>query len=202
MKVKVTKTSYQDIIFLRNLFLQENNFQIRYNACHERNWTDSYHLLINNVAIGYGAIKGKEKFEDRDTIFEFYVIPTYRDKAKTLFSALISSSKAIYAECQTNDLLLTSMVYEFCEGVNSEVVLFEDYKTNNHFLPEVVFRKRRESDDVFGKKEEDAGEYVLEKSEKIVATGGFLLHYNVPFADLYMEVEKNSRGKGYGQYII
>lgn len=94
------------------------------------------------------------------------------------------------------------MVYEFSKNINSEVVLFEDHMTTNFNLPEVIFRRRKENDDVFGKKDEDAGEYVLEKNEKIVATGGFLLHYNMPFADLYMEVEERSRRKGLGQYII
>lgn len=202
MKVKVKKTSYQDIVFLRNLYLQENNFQIRYNACHERNWTDPYHLLIDNTIVGYGSVKGKDNLKDRDTIFEFYIIPPYRDIAKKLFSELVSSSKAIYTECQTNDLFMTSMAYEFSEGVNPEVILFEEHRTTSYFLPEIVFRKRRESDDVFGKNKEDAGEYVLEQHEKIVATGGFLLHYNMPFADLYMEVEGGSRRKGFGQYLI
>ena len=121
----------------------------------------------------------KAKIGDRDTIFEFYVIPPHRSKSESLFSALISSSKALHTECQTNDLLMTSMVYEFSKNINSEVVLFEDHMTTNFNLPEVIFRRRKENDDVFGKKDEDAGEYVLEKNEKIVATGGFLLHYKL-----------------------
>lgn len=71
------------------------------------------------------------------------------------------------------------MVYEFSKNINSEVALFEDHMTTNFNLPEVIFRRRKENDDVFGKKDENAGEYVLEKNEKIVATGGFLLHYKL-----------------------
>ena len=74
MTFTVTKTSLKEILYLRSLFLQENNFQIRYNACHERGWTDSYVLNYNNEKIGYGSIKGNENVNDRDTIFEFYCL--------------------------------------------------------------------------------------------------------------------------------
>ncbi|MCI0691756.1 hypothetical protein L0337_07065 [candidate division KSB1 bacterium] len=73
MKLKAYKTNLQTILPLRNLFLHETNFQIRYNACHERGWTDSYLLTSDDIEIGYGSIKGQE-IADRDTIFEFYLI--------------------------------------------------------------------------------------------------------------------------------
>lgn len=46
------------------------------------------------------------------------------------------------------------------------------------------------------------GDYVLEKEGKIAASGGFLLHYNFPFADLYMEVKEEFRGNGFGSFIV
>jgi len=56
MTAKAIKTSLEAILPFRNLFLQENNFQIRYNACHERGWTDSYIITYNDAKIGYGSI--------------------------------------------------------------------------------------------------------------------------------------------------
>lgn len=47
-----------------------------------------------------------------------------------------------------------------------------------------------------------AGEYVLEWSGEIDATGGFMLHYNMPFADLYMEVKESFRNRGLGSFIL
>ena len=35
-----------------------------------------------------------------------------------------------------------------------------------------------------------------------MATGGFLTHYNPPFADLFMEVEQSHRRKGAGGYLV
>jgi GNAT superfamily N-acetyltransferase len=51
-------------------------------------------------------------------------------------------------------------------------------------------------------KAEPIGDYVLELDNEIVATGGFLLHYNMPFADLYMEVREDCRRKGFGSFLI
>jgi len=42
----------------------------------------------------------------------------------------------------------------------------------------------------------------LELKGEVVATGGFARHYNMPFADLYMEVREDSRRKGLGSYIL
>jgi hypothetical protein len=70
MSATAAKANLKDILDFRALFLQETNFQIRYNACHERGWTDSYLLRIDGVKVGYGSIKGQER-EGRDTVFEF-----------------------------------------------------------------------------------------------------------------------------------
>ena len=74
--IEVIKVPLAEIGSLRALFLQEANFQVRYNACHERGWTDSYLLTVDTVSVGYGAIKGQE-IVDRDTVFEFYLIPAF-----------------------------------------------------------------------------------------------------------------------------
>ena len=49
---------------------------------------------------------------------------------------------------------------------------------------------------------EAIGEYVLELGGEVVATAGFLLHYNKPFADLWMEVREDHRGQGLGSYAL
>ena len=62
--------------------------------------------------------------------------------------------------------------------------------------------RRRDEDQIFEHKMEPEGEYVLEMNNEIVATGGFLTHYNKPFADLYMEVKKDQRRKGMGSFLL
>src|SRR5215470_2508132 len=105
MIAKAVKTELKSIQPLRALFLQETNFQIRYNACHERGWTDSYLLTLDDVEVGYGSIKGQE-IRHRDTVFEFYVVPPFLKFATLLFRELLGVTGAKYIECQSNDLLL------------------------------------------------------------------------------------------------
>jgi len=202
MTIKVLKCDLAEILPLRNLFLQESNFQIRYNACHERGWTDSYILTCNDDKIGYGSVKGNENIKDRDTMFEFYVIPSFRNIAEVAFSQLVQVSGVTFIECQTNDLLLTSLLYEYGQDINANVVLFEDHVKTSLRINNVTFRKRTETDVVFDHTTEPMGDYVLALDEEIVATGGFLLHYNPPFADLFMEVTKDHRLKGFGSFLI
>jgi GNAT superfamily N-acetyltransferase len=201
MKPTAQKASIADILPLRALYLQETNFQIRYHACHERGWTDSYLLTLDDRVVGYGSIKGRE-VQDRDTVFEYYVAPPFGRRARELFEQLLAASGAEFIECQSNDLLLSSMIYEFSSSVSADVVLFGDHAVTEHRIPGVAVRLRRPDDQVFEHKAEPVGEYVAVVGDEVVGTGGFLLHYNRPFADLYMEVREDFRGRGIGSYLV
>lgn len=201
MKFDIIKTDLARIQPLRALFLQESNFQIRYNACHERGWTDSLLLTKGELGIGYASIKGQE-IADRDTAFEFYVLPPFRKHSSVLFGSVLSASNAQHIECQSNDLLLSAMLFEFGKNIAADVILFEAGEVANLAPPGAVFRPRRDDDPIFEHSAEPVGDYVVEVAGQVVATGGFLLHYNKPFADLYMEVEKDHRHKGIGSFLV
>jgi RimJ/RimL family protein N-acetyltransferase len=94
---------------------------------------------------------------ERDTVFEFYVVPPFRRHASALFAALLAASRVARVECQSNDLLLSSLLFEFARDVNAD---------------------------------------------EVVGTGGFLLHYNPPFADVYMEVAAPHRRRGVGSFLV
>jgi GNAT superfamily N-acetyltransferase len=202
MSLEINKVSLNDILNLRILFLQENNFQIRYNACHERGWSDSYRISIDGNHIGYGSVKGKEDLSQRDAIFEFYLTPKTRKNANVAFEKLVTATGVRCIECQTNDHLLSSMMFEFSSHISSDVVLFEDDQYAFLNIPGATFRKKTPGEISFDHNSEPDGDYVIEVDGQIVATGGFLLHYNIPFADLYMEVREDQRQKGYGSLLI
>jgi RimJ/RimL family protein N-acetyltransferase len=202
MDLKVNQVDLKNILPLRELFLKENNFQIRYDACHARGWTDSYLITIDGVEIGYGSVKGKDDLSLRDAIFEFYLTPKNRKHSNNAFAMLIDVSGVKYIECQSNEHQLSSMLFEFSGHVSSDVILFEDDQFAFLNVPGATFRKKESSDQSFEHKSEPDGDYVIEADGEIVATGGFLLHYNFPFADLYMEVREDKRKKGYGSLII
>jgi GNAT superfamily N-acetyltransferase len=158
--------------------------------------------MYNEEKIGYGAVKGNENIGDRDTIFEFYIIPSFRNLATLAFAELVHSSGAGFIECQSNDLLLTSLLYEYGQNINSAVILFEDNIKTSISVDNIIFRGKKDNDIVFEHQSEPVGDYVLELNKEIAATGGFLLHYNFPFADLYMEVKEEHRQKGLGSFLV
>jgi GNAT superfamily N-acetyltransferase len=201
MKATVVKTELSEILLLRALFLEEMNCQIRYNACHERGWTDSFLLMLDDVRVGYGSIKGRE-IKDRDTVFEFFVTQPFRKRASELFQQLVSASGAQVIECQSNDPLLSSLLFEFSSSVCAGMVLFEDHAVTELKMPGAVVRPRRSDDKAFEHKVEPVGDYVLELDGCVAATGGFMLHYNEPFADLYMEVQEEFRRRGVGSFLL
>jgi GNAT superfamily N-acetyltransferase len=201
MSITVEKASLEAILPLRAVFLQEANRQIRYNACHERGWTDSYLLRIDDQEVGYGSIKGRE-IPDRDTVFEFFIVPSFRKHASNVFRQVLAAARLAFIECQSNDPLLSAMLFEFGRNISSDTVLFEEHSVTDLDVPGVLVRRRQESDEIFPHSVEPVGEYVAELKGEIVATGGFMLHYNPPFADLYMEVREDYQRRGIGSFLL
>lgn len=199
MKVQAIKTPLDQIQHFRRLFLQENNCQVRYNAVHERGWSDAYLLSINNTAVGYGSVHAQDIRGTRETIFEFYLVPHIRNHANLLFRELIMVSGATLIESQSNIPLLTAMLHECSENISAPVVLFEDHKVTEHTIPGITFRMLGQDEKIYTN---DPGQYVLEWKGEVIANGGFLLHYNMPFADLFMDVKQEHRGRGCGSYLL
>jgi GNAT superfamily N-acetyltransferase len=71
-------------------------------------------------------------------------------------------------------------------------------------VPGATYRRLSDADRarVFRHAVELVGDWGVEVGGEIVATGGFLLHYNPPFADLFMEVAEPHRGRGYGSFLV
>ena len=194
------QTSYEEIKELRSLFLSENQFQIRYDSCHWRGWSDSYVVVLDGKKIGYGAVKGKKELADRDAIFEFYLLPDFRRLQLEAFHTLILTSGVQWIEAQSNEVCLTSLLFYFGTNVVSNVILFEEGQPTSFKNPGVRFRNSLESDGLGAYCEK--GQYVLEKNGVVIANGGYLTHYNIPFADVYMGVQPSYRGRGYATYML
>jgi hypothetical protein len=124
------------------------------------------------------------------------VIRPFRKWSSLLFTELVAAAGATYIECQSNDMLLASMLHEFARDISADVVLFEDSVVTQHKIADAVVRLRRDDDRIFEHTVEPVGEYVLQVGGEIVARSGFMLHYNMPFDDLYMEVRKDRWGFG------
>ena len=203
MHIDASLVSPEETLALRELYRKEMNCQIVRDSWHGRGWTDSYLLRRNQRTVGYGLVGGV-RGHPKDVIMEFYVLPTHRAVALPLFRQLGASSQARTIEAQTNDILLTLMLYDCASKIESDTILFHDAFTTNLAVPGITFRRVAEADreKIFPHLAEPVGDFVIEVGREIAATGGILFHYNVPYGDIYMEVAELDRRRGYGSYLV
>ena len=200
--LQLEKTSFELIKSLRDQYLSTVNYQIRYDACHSRGWSDSWLIELGGSTIGYGSVKGLEELAHRNTLFEFFLLDKYSDQTTWIFEEFLSISGVSYLEAQSNDPVLRHLIYQFGTEICSEVLLWEDFTETKLSVNDVNFRLKQPSEASLPNKSAGSEEYILQVGQEKVAEGGFLTHYNFPFADLYMEVESGARSQGYGSYIL
>ena len=125
MNFTVTKTTLDEIRDMSASFLQEMNAQFVCDKCHYYGWSDDYLFMIDNMKAGYGCVWGTNKREDRDCIFECYLLPHYRFHDTVFFEQLVRISGAIYVEVQTNDQHLAPLFFRYTNNIKAEAILFE-----------------------------------------------------------------------------
>lgn len=193
MKIEVIRTAIAEIKPLRELFLSESRFQFVYNKCHGAGWADTYLFIMNETKVGYGSVWGMERREDRDAIFEFYLLKPFRKYAGGVFAEFQKTSGARFIENQTNDPLLNAMLFEHTKNIYAAAILFEDGFQTHFEIPGTVFQKHETP--------EGGVEYTLEQDGHTVASGGYVWNYNFPYIDIYYEVKETHRQKGLGSLI-
>jgi GNAT superfamily N-acetyltransferase len=203
MPIDVAPVPLEEVLPLRELYRQEMNCQIVHDSLPRRGFGNLFLLRLDGRPAGYGFVMGYQA-ESKDMIREFYVVPAYRGKALAMFHRLIEASGARRIQAQTNDVLLTLMLYDCAREITSDTVVFHDALTTNLAVPDAVFRQVTEADRerIFEHKVEPTGEWLIEVEGSIVATGGVATHYNPPYGDLFMEVVESHRRRGYGSYLI
>jgi len=203
MQIDVALVPPDEIRTWRDLYRQEMNCQIVHDSWHQRGWTDAYLLRLNGRAVGYGLVGGV-RANPKDVLMEFYVLPVHRAAALPLFRQLAAASHARRVEAQTNDILLTLMLYDCADRIESDTVLFQDAFATSLAVPGVTFRRVAEADkeQIFAHTTEPVGDWLIEAGREVAATGGILFHYNVPYGDIYMEVAEPFRRRGYGSYLV
>lgn len=193
----------EDILPWRDLYRQEMNCQIVHDSLHSRKgWTESYLLITGGIAVGYGSIAIGGPWKGKPAVFEFYVLPHYRSRLFELFCALLKASGATLMEVQTNDPLLSNLLFTFAPTVASEKILFEDKLTTALSPPGATFRRARAEDKLEISPEQLDSHGVVEVEGTIAAKGGILFHYNRPYGDIYMEVAEPYRRRGLGAYLV
>lgn len=201
MRIQIHRTEYKEIESLRGLYRQEANCQIIHDSALSRGLADPYLILMDGRRAGYGGVWNKYEI---GRLMEFYTMPVVRPHALPMFRELLAVSQATHIEAQTNMPLMLTMLYDCATDIAAEAILFEDAFTTNLVCPNGLFRRARPEDaaSMFPPHQEPNGEWVVEANGAIVATGGFLCHYNPPYGDIFMEVWEQARRQGFGSYLV
>jgi GNAT superfamily N-acetyltransferase len=202
MEIEVKRRAADELFPQHELFRAEANCQLIRDSFWTRGFLVAYAIELDGRLAGHGAI-GNRHFEGR--VIEFFTLPEYRRHAGAMFERLLAASGATHIEAQTNVPLMATMLRNFATEIHAENILFAEGGSTELPGPEgAVFRHVREDGElaIFEHHHEPGGDWVIEAGGEIVATGGFLTHYNPPYADLYMEVAESKRRRGFGSYLI
>lgn len=205
MKMSVTKVSAREVLPWREKFRGEMSCQIVHDSLHSREGcTQSYQLNVGPTTAGYGSILLGGPWKGTRTVFEFYVVPEHREQSGELFASFVSSAAATAFVVQTNDALFTDLLRPWLARATCEKIVFQDRHATH--LPANGARLRRttpaDTPRIFPHQLEPVGDWLLEKDGVIVATGGLLFHYNPPYGDIHLEVDRSFRRRGLGSYLV
>ncbi len=193
------RVTFADIEDLRRSHRAEAGCQIVRDSILPRGLAQPFLLDLEGERVGYAGV-WTEHFPGR--VMEFYLVPAARPHGDVFCRALLKTSGAVAMEAQTNLPLIHGLLLRFARDLQVEKLLFEEGPTpfDGELAPApgVHFRSRREDD------EGPEGQWVLEREANglVVAAGGFMMHYNPPYCDIYMEVIVEERLRGDGGYIV
>ena len=205
MQTHAALTTAPVILSLRTRHRQEMNCQIVHDSLHDRGgWTMTYALGVGDDLAGFGSVAIAGPWKDKPTIFEFYVLPVHRHRAFDLFEAFLDASGARLMEIQSNDTVVTMMLHAYARDVWSERIVFADGITTALPANGAVLRRLTSDRETQMAIAERAGgpEWTLEIDGKPGGKGGILFHYNVPYGDVYMEIDEPFRRRGFGAYLV
>ena len=203
MTIEVSPVPLEEILPLRELYRREMHCQIVHDSLPGRGFGNVFLIRAGGKVAGYGFVMGY-RGEPKDLIQEFYVLSAYRGWALRMFRKLIEASQARRIEAQSNDVLLSLMLYDCASAITSDRIVFHDALTTRLDIPGATFREVTDPDRprIFEHKVEPVGEWLIENDGAIVATGGIAFHYNLPYGDIFMEVDEPFRKRGFGSYLI
>ncbi len=196
-----------EVLHLRTRLREEARGQIVHDSIHRRpGWVRTYVLRAGNAEAGFGSVAVGGPWENRPTVYEWYVLPGQRHRAFALFEALLGASQAQFLEVQTSDELLAVMLHAYGRGLASEKIVFRDHLATDLPPPTVSAALRPLSTDEHVlaclEARQGGGEWELVADGRAVGKGGMLFHYNRPYADLFMEIEEPCRRQGFGAWLV
>lgn len=194
MRIEVREAGFDEIRPLWQRQRAEANCQIVRDSILPRGLADPYLVSCDDTPVGYGGVWNRH-FPGRLMAF-FLEDDAGLDELDTL-RRLLAVAGATEMEAQSNMSQQFRLLQEAADSIVEEHLLFRDEAGHTALeLPDAVFRPRVAAD------EGPEGAWVIERGGRVVAGGGYLTHYNPPYADLYLEVVGEARGEGIGRYLV
>lgn len=206
MRIEAEEAPLSAVVALREAYRREMACQIVHDSWHARGFTRLWLLRERGTVVGYGAVGGAPG-DAPDTLKELFVVPSHRGDALRMFSAVADAGGARWVEAQTNDRLLTLMLFDTATEVSAGAVLFDDGMRDDAAVPPpagAVFRKAQPGEvaRAFPEFAPPLGDWIVDLDGEVVASGGLLFHYNPPYGDVFMDVAAAHRGRGFGSYLV
>jgi len=205
MAIECKATDLSAILKLRDIYRHEMHCQIIHDSLHIRpGWTTPYLLTIDGAPAGYGAVAHAGPWKDKPTIFEFFVLPTQRQRTFSLFSMFVEACGTRAVETQSNGDVLGTLLQSLGPSVVAEAILFEDKLTTTINIPGAVVRATtpEDAERIAAKQLSADDKWVLELNGEVAGAGGILYHYNRPYGDIYMAVAEPFRRRGLGAFLV
>src|SRR5262245_49013352 len=134
MGIDVARVPLEEVQPLRELCRREMACQVVHDSLPGRGFGDLFLVRLAGRVAGDGFGRGY-RGEPRDMVKEFYVLPALRGSALALFRRLAEASGARRIEAQSNDVLLTLLLYDCASAVTSDTVVFDDGLTTSLSAP-------------------------------------------------------------------
>lgn len=200
MNIAIRRAEYTDVAPFRELHRADNRCQIIHDSVLRRGLGDAYLIEADGRMAGYAGVWNQY---DPGRLMEFYTLPHLRAQAALMCREAIAAAGVTEIEAQTNMPAMLALLYDCAEGIQAENYLFADAMHAALACPNALVRKAApgEAEAAFPGGHE-VGDWLLEVTGRVVATGGFLTHYNPPYGDVYMEVAESARRQGYGSYLV
>ena len=201
----VNRVELREIERMRDIYRHEMNCQIMFDSIHTRpGWTHEYLITEGESKLGYGSIAVAGPWQEKPTVYEFFVLPQHRMRVFDAFIAFLTSSGATAIETQSNAGLLTVMLHTFAPTVASESILFHDKVTTAHVLPNALFRRATPEDgqQIAQQQLDPEARWLVTVGGVVAAAGDILFHYNRPYGDIFMKVGESYRRRGVGTYLV
>jgi hypothetical protein len=205
MNLECVQCDFAQIEALRGRFRGEMGCQILRDSFHARpGWVEWYSLAVERRSAGYGAVVVGGPWEGSRALFEVYLLPEFRRHALSLTGLVARSARAEDVLVQTNDAMMLMVMFQFGRDPQVEALIFEHGAPTGLPNPGVTLVRNGGSNlpPIFAHEREPVGDWLLQYRGEVVATGGYLSHYNPPYVDIYMEVRADMRRKGFGSYLV